>query len=122
MCGCLHEGRAPLQGGRRSRLVPARGRSTRTSRVRTIALIVAAGRGERAGGGLPKQYRPLGGVSVLRRSVAAFAGHPGIESVRVVIADEHRDLYERSEEHTSELQSLMRISYAVFCLQKKTNK
>src|SRR3546814_5555750 len=29
------------------------------------------------------------------------------------------DLYERSEEHTSELQSLMRISYAVFCLKKK---
>src|SRR3546814_3613683 len=28
----------------------------------------------------------------------------------------------RSEEHTSELQSLMRISYAVFCLQKKTKK
>src|SRR3546814_2873947 len=31
------------------------------------------------------------------------------------------DLIERSEEHTSELQSLMRISYAVFCL-KKTKK
>src|SRR3546814_6537624 len=31
----------------------------------------------------------------------------------------HRD---RSEEHTSELQSLMRISYAVFCLKKKTPK
>src|SRR3546814_10258410 len=30
--------------------------------------------------------------------------------------------YMRSEEHTSELQSLMRISYAVFCLKKKTNK
>src|SRR3546814_1758224 len=29
---------------------------------------------------------------------------------------------ERSEEHTSELQSLMRISYAVFCLKKKTTK
>src|SRR3546814_6340640 len=28
----------------------------------------------------------------------------------------------RSEEHTSEIQSLMRISYAVFCLKKKTNK
>src|SRR3546814_9994699 len=28
----------------------------------------------------------------------------------------------KSEEHTSELQSLMRISYAVFCLKKKTNK
>src|SRR3546814_13315604 len=29
---------------------------------------------------------------------------------------------DRSEEHTSELQSLMRISYAVFCLKKKNNK
>src|SRR3546814_7043307 len=31
-------------------------------------------------------------------------------------------LSQRSEEHTSELQSLMRISYAVFCLKKKTDK
>src|SRR3546814_5817911 len=31
----------------------------------------------------------------------------------------HRDRNDRSEEHTSELQSLMRISYAVFCLKKK---
>src|SRR3546814_9219900 len=31
-------------------------------------------------------------------------------------------LFERSEEHTSELQSLMRISYAVFCLKKKKTK
>src|SRR3546814_9966125 len=30
-------------------------------------------------------------------------------------------IHRRSEEHTSELQSLMRISYAVFCLKKKTN-
>src|SRR3546814_2343988 len=34
----------------------------------------------------------------------------------------HRFPVERSEEHTSELQSLMRISYAVFCLKKKTTK
>src|SRR3546814_6338140 len=33
----------------------------------------------------------------------------------------HVDRRARSEEHTSELQSLMRTSYAVFCLQKKTN-
>src|SRR3546814_1853690 len=33
---------------------------------------------------------------------------------------ESRDVVRRSEEHTSELQSLMRISYAVFCLKKKT--
>src|SRR3546814_8505672 len=32
------------------------------------------------------------------------------------------DIYPRSEEHTSELQSLMRISYAVFCLKKKKRK
>src|SRR3546814_3055134 len=32
------------------------------------------------------------------------------------------DLVKRSEEHTSELQSLMRISYAVFCLKKKTQQ
>src|SRR3546814_9772651 len=32
------------------------------------------------------------------------------------------DIVERSEEHTSELQSLMRISYAVFCLKKKKQK
>src|SRR3546814_9441261 len=33
-----------------------------------------------------------------------------------------RALWARSEEHTSELQSLMRISYAVFCLKKKTRQ
>src|SRR3546814_3570846 len=38
---------------------------------------------------------------------------------RVVTQEEHR---RRSEEHTSELQSLMRTSYAVFCLKKKTRK
>src|SRR3546814_9681521 len=35
---------------------------------------------------------------------------------------EPKVLFARSEEHTSELQSLMRISYAVFCLKKKKNK
>src|SRR3546814_3338118 len=37
----------------------------------------------------------------------------------VSIAEVVRDLHRRSEEHTSELQSLMRISYAVFCLKTK---
>src|SRR3546814_4919614 len=35
---------------------------------------------------------------------------------------QHGDCGVRSEEHTSELQSLMRISYAVFCLKKKNNR
>ncbi len=40
----------------------------------TAAIIVAAGRGTRAGGDMPKQWRDLGGASVVARSVAAFAG------------------------------------------------
>src|SRR3546814_3057069 len=36
------------------------------------------------------------------------------------LASDHQYACERSEEHTSELQSLMRISYAVFCLKKQT--
>ena len=51
----------------------------------TTALIVAAGKGERLGGGLPKQYRLLGGKPVLRRAVEALASHPAIAEVRVVV-------------------------------------
>ena len=49
------------------------------------ALIVAAGSGSRMGGGVPKQYRLLGGKSVLANAVDALAGHPRIDNVRVVI-------------------------------------
>ena len=49
----------------------------------TVALIVAAGRGKRAGGEVPKQYAMLGGISVVARAVDAFAGMP----VFVVIGD-----------------------------------
>src|SRR3546814_10608298 len=38
------------------------------------------------------------------------------------VIDFHPQCFRRSEEHTSELQSLMRISYAVFCLKKKTKQ
>src|SRR3546814_8872822 len=41
---------------------------------------------------------------------------------RIIQAPEAVEQPERSEEHTSELQSLMRISYAVFCLKKKTTQ
>jgi 2-C-methyl-D-erythritol 4-phosphate cytidylyltransferase/2-C-methyl-D-erythritol 2,4-cyclodiphosphate synthase len=60
----------------------------------TVALIVAAGRGERAGGGVPKQYRLLTGQPVLRRTVEAFRGHPHVEAVRVVINGDDRASYE----------------------------
>ncbi|MEN0652235.1 MULTISPECIES: bifunctional 2-C-methyl-D-erythritol 4-phosphate cytidylyltransferase/2-C-methyl-D-erythritol 2,4-cyclodiphosphate synthase [Hyphobacterium] len=52
---------------------------------RTAAIIVAAGRGERAGGGIPKQYRMLGGVAVLRRTAEVLDRHPGVDSLVVVI-------------------------------------
>src|SRR3546814_2726173 len=43
-------------------------------------------------------------------------------AIQPIAFEDFRILVEpRSEEHTSELQSLMRISYAVFCLKKKTN-
>jgi 2-C-methyl-D-erythritol 4-phosphate cytidylyltransferase / 2-C-methyl-D-erythritol 2,4-cyclodiphosphate synthase len=49
------------------------------------ALIVAAGKGERLGGGVPKQYRMLAGKPVLRWAVESLVGHPAIRAARVVI-------------------------------------
>src|SRR3546814_6382930 len=57
------------------------------------------------------------GADEVRRAEQRMVGRRrfGLEHVE-------RGARDRSEEHTSELQSLMRISYAVFCLKKKTNK
>src|SRR3546814_5139130 len=52
---------------------------------------------------------------------AVWRGKPGARRVHHA-ADRQRPVRLRSEEHTSELQSLMRISYAVFCLKKKNTK
>lgn len=59
-----------------------------------VALIVAAGRGHRAGGGLPKQYRMIAGQSVLRRSCLAFLEHERVGAVRVVIHPDDRTAYD----------------------------
>src|SRR5439155_16414583 len=56
------------------------------------ALIVAAGKGERLGGGVPKQYRMLGGKPVLRWAVEALIRHPAISATRVVIGKMQDDL------------------------------
>ena len=53
----------------------------------TTALIVAAGTGERAGGGMPKQFRLLGGKPVLRWAAESVIRHPAVQSTRVVVAD-----------------------------------
>jgi 2-C-methyl-D-erythritol 4-phosphate cytidylyltransferase/2-C-methyl-D-erythritol 2,4-cyclodiphosphate synthase len=52
------------------------------------AVIVAAGRGTRAGGDLPKQYRALAGEAVIRASLSLFSWHGEIGAVQAVI---HRD-------------------------------
>ena len=56
-------------------------------------LIVAGGRGIRAGGGLPKQYRSIGGQSILARSMRPFLDHPAVNKVAVVIHPDDRALY-----------------------------
>ncbi len=60
------------------------------------ALIVAAGRGSRAGEGTPKQYRDLQGQQVLARTLSRFLSHPGVDRILVVIHPDDRDLYEAS--------------------------
>ncbi len=56
------------------------------------ALIMAAGHGERLGGGLPKQYRAIGGKAVLRHAAETMLRHPRIDRVQVVIGDGQQEL------------------------------
>jgi 2-C-methyl-D-erythritol 4-phosphate cytidylyltransferase/2-C-methyl-D-erythritol 2,4-cyclodiphosphate synthase len=53
--------------------------------VRTAAILVAAGRGLRAGAGGPKQYRTIGGQTVIFRAMAAFCRHPDVATVQPVV-------------------------------------
>jgi 2-C-methyl-D-erythritol 4-phosphate cytidylyltransferase / 2-C-methyl-D-erythritol 2,4-cyclodiphosphate synthase len=64
--------------------------------VSVAALIVAAGRGERAGGasGAPKQYAALGGVPLLTRTIGVFASHPQVDDIQIVIHANDAALYE----------------------------
>src|SRR3546814_8097675 len=89
--------RARLSAARRAR----KGRAPRCGHRRLRSL----------GSRIMSRLRLLGGAAL---AVALGVGAwQGIEAMRSPGA--------RSEEHTSELQSLMRISYAVFCLKKKNN-
>jgi 2-C-methyl-D-erythritol 4-phosphate cytidylyltransferase/2-C-methyl-D-erythritol 2,4-cyclodiphosphate synthase len=62
------------------------------------AVVVAGGRGLRAGGDLPKQYRTLGNVPVLRQSLAIFANHAEIRWVQPVIHRDDGTLYAEAAE------------------------
>src|SRR3546814_6523590 len=84
------------------------------------------GPGDHSGANLAQSYdagphcgvRTRGSIDVSRR-----CGSPGASWCGLATCPRGGDLVDlvRSEEHTSELQSLMRISYAVLCLKKKTN-
>lgn len=52
---------------------------------KTVALLVAAGQGSRAGGEIPKQFRVIGGKPVIAHAVDALIAHPAIDSVTVVV-------------------------------------
>ena len=73
--------------------------------VTAAALIVAAGRGHRVGGPLPKQYRALAGRAVLGHSVQRFATHPRIDRVRVVISPADRPLYDEAVRESGDAES-----------------
>src|SRR3546814_6085972 len=94
--------RAPA--GARLRRQPAGGRQRHRSRARAES---SGGAGQAlSAAGVVNRF-PVGAASA-----ASFSG----------IAGEDQELAARSEEHTSELQSLMRISYAVFCLKKNKSQ
>src|SRR3546814_2567354 len=61
----------------------------------------------------PRRYAPAGRVAELLRTFTV------LELYSSRLGEIGAEVMRRSEEHTSELQSLMRISYAVFCLKKK---
>src|SRR3546814_3756069 len=105
-------------------LLAAQARAVAVPQVQLVA--ADPGQGEAVGGlcqlgGLHEclvdrieQVVGVGGVSVA--AVEIRPQHQVLEAVAVDVVDDEGG--QRSEEHTSELQSLMRISYAVFCLKK----
>src|SRR3546814_5282328 len=83
------------------------------------AAIAAARSGRVAHSSVKAMSSTAGSASALRGTVVTKAlacARAGVQNDQWWIAPR------RSEEHTSELQSLMRISYAVFCLKKKKHK
>ncbi|MFL9498473.1 bifunctional 2-C-methyl-D-erythritol 4-phosphate cytidylyltransferase/2-C-methyl-D-erythritol 2,4-cyclodiphosphate synthase [Rhodopseudomonas palustris] len=60
---------------------------------RTAAIIVAAGRGLRAGAGGPKQYRTLAGRPVIARAMEPFCTHPGVMAVQPVTNPDDTEMF-----------------------------
>src|SRR3546814_1879521 len=118
----MHKLSTPVRNRRRHR--PVRAEPPRRLRRGPDRLCRPAGLGERGSDGriavgndLPAAARVLRGAARCHDPAPLKPGSPRSRpGCRILL----RAL--RSEEHTSELQSLMRNSYAVFCLKKKTKK
>src|SRR3546814_5577925 len=92
-------------------------RSTRTDTLFPYTTLFRSPRSGAAIEGRARRGRPEQGSTLLAR-IGRSALHRVRRADRGASSVHPRDR-RRSEEHTSELQSLMRISYAVFCLKKK---
>src|SRR3546814_6236535 len=121
-------------GGKRTNVGPGRNGDPRSEAPRIgIERIIALGcRGERPefGDSASRISKRSGSREEERPALPAMLGQlldqaqpPASDGYRWACAfvRQTRDALPRSEEHTSALQSLMRISYAVFCLKKKTS-
>src|SRR3546814_5568993 len=84
-------------------------------------LDAGEGRGERGVGRDRERYADTAEVGTARHEAGQRQLHRELLA-RLPLLERRGDVEVRSEEHTSELQSLMRISYAVFCLKKKNKK
>src|SRR3546814_7247009 len=88
-----------------------------------LALQLLAGRGEVEADDHHQRGQRRGDHDGPDHALATPAKRHGLAPPAPGEQAEHREReHQRSEEHTSELQSLMRISYAVFCLKKKNIK
>jgi 2-C-methyl-D-erythritol 4-phosphate cytidylyltransferase / 2-C-methyl-D-erythritol 2,4-cyclodiphosphate synthase len=58
---------------------------------KTVAIIVAAGKGERAGGGVPKQFRAIGGKALVAHGYDGLSTHPAVSGVVLVIGAGQQD-------------------------------
>ena len=64
--------------------------------VEVAVVVVAAGRGLRAGGDLPKQFRAIGGAPMVRQSLAMFVEHPNVGFVQPVIHPDDVAMFQSS--------------------------
>src|SRR3546814_4670206 len=94
--------------------------------IAEAALVLEAGAKPRGGEEVGELRQDAAGQedaalrAIAQRHVAGEAAEEEAEALEGEAAEIVAAVEARSEEHTSELQSLMRISYAVFCLKKKT--